>query len=277
VTQLRYERAALPGIGLGYEITGTGDPVVLIHAGVCADFFRPLMAQPALAGRFRLVRYHRAGYGASDRLAGPVSAAQQAEHCRALLRSLGIRRAHLVGHSSGGTIALQIALDEPDLVQSLALLEATLLTAVASGAFVGEALERYHAGDRAGAIDTFMRGVGGPDYRAELDRAIPGAFEQAVLDADTFFGQELTWLRGWQFTAADAARIAAPALVVLGERSHLLGPAFQSRYELLLAWLPNAEPFVLPAANHLLQVQNPAGMAAALAAFAERHPLPPQQ
>ena len=51
-------------------------------------------------------------------------------------------------------------------------------------------------------------------------------------------------------------------------------PTFAERRELLLSWLPNAEPFDLPGATHLLHVQNPAGMAEALAAFFARHPLP---
>jgi pimeloyl-ACP methyl ester carboxylesterase len=43
-----------------------------------------------------------------------------------LLRELAIERAHIVGHSSGGLIALQLALDHPELVRSLALLEPAL-------------------------------------------------------------------------------------------------------------------------------------------------------
>jgi pimeloyl-ACP methyl ester carboxylesterase len=49
-------------------------------------------------------------------MAGRVSIVQQAAHLRALLRHLDIARAHLVGHSSGGNIALQLALDAPTLV-----------------------------------------------------------------------------------------------------------------------------------------------------------------
>jgi pimeloyl-ACP methyl ester carboxylesterase len=61
-----------------------------------------------------------------------------------------------------------------------------------------------------------------------------------------------------------------PVLAVLWEKSQ---PIFAERRELLLAWLPNVEPFVLPAATHLLHVENPRGMAEALAAFYAQHPL----
>ena len=96
---------------------------MLIHAGVCADFFRPLIEQRALTSRYTVLRYHRSGYAGSDRLPDAVSLAQQAQHCRMLMRYLGIERAHVVGHSSSASMALQLAWAAPDAVQSLALPE----------------------------------------------------------------------------------------------------------------------------------------------------------
>ena len=71
-------------------------------------------------------------------------------------------------------------------------------------------------------------------------------------------GQELPALQQWSFTREDAIRITQPALAVLGENT---APTFRERRELLLSWLPNVEPLDLPAATHLLHVQNPDGMA----------------
>jgi pimeloyl-ACP methyl ester carboxylesterase len=186
------------------------------------------------------------------------------------MRHLGIERAHVVGHSSSGNIALQLALDAPDAVHSLALLEPALMSvpsAQTSRAFVGTAIQLYRAGDKAGAVDTFLQGTCGPGYRAVLDQALPGAFDQHVADADTFFGQELPALQQWSFTQEDARRISQPVLAVTGAKSQELDRIWAERQELLLAWLPNVEPFVLPDATHLLQVQNPRGMAEGLAAF----------
>lgn len=276
-------RAKLESIELEYEVRGSGEPVILVHAGVFAHWFKPLMEEPALAGRYRLVRYHRIGYAGSSRVAGPVTIAQQAEHLRSLMRHLGIERAHIVGHSSSGNIALQLALDAPDMVQSLALLEPALIAVAAgpqgTGPVLGSSLqlgpvfERYRAGDKAGAVDAFMRGVGGPAYRTAVDRVLPGAFDQAVADADTFFGQELPAVRQWPFTREGASRITHPVLAVIGAQSKELSPVWSERHELILAWLPKAEPFVLPDANHLLHVQNPRGMAEALVGFFARHPI----
>jgi pimeloyl-ACP methyl ester carboxylesterase len=262
-------RARIGALEIAYEERGAGDPVVLIHAGVCADWFANLLDEPALAGPYRLIRYHRAGYGDSDRIEGPVTVAQLADHCRALLRYLGIDRAHLVGHSSSAVIALQLAMEHPDVVNTLALLETALL-AVPSGPFAGQAMRAYADGDAAAAVDIWMRGVCGPGYRDVFDAVLPGAIDRAAADADTFFGQELPAVRAWSFGPAEARGITQPVLLVVGERSKEVSPAFDERHALLQGWLPSAESFELPAANHLMHVQNPSVLAERLATFFSR-------
>ena len=69
--QRPWDRADLGGVVLEYETRGAGEPVVLVHAGICADWFKPLLEEPALAGRYRLLSYHRVGYAGSSRVAGP--------------------------------------------------------------------------------------------------------------------------------------------------------------------------------------------------------------
>ena len=70
--------------------------------------------------------------------------------------------------------------------------------------------------------------------------------------------QELPAIMQWSFGADEAARINQPALAVLGENSI---PVFRERRDLLLAWLPNVESYVLPGTTHLLQVQSPRPLA----------------
>ena len=271
----RMERAALDGLELEYELRGSGEPVVLIHWGFCSGWAEPLMGEPALADRYRLLSYHRAGFAGSDRIQGPISIAEHAAHCALLMRHLGIERAHVVGHSSSAVIALQLALDFPDAVHTLALMEParpvppTEEQAEFVRDVVAPAVQRYRAGDKAGAVDTFARGVFGSDYRDPMEQGLPGLFEQAVADADAFFAQELPALQQWSFTQEDASRITQPTLAVLGENT---APTFPERLQLLVSWLPNAEPFELPT-THLLHLQNPRGLAEVLASFYARHPL----
>src|SRR5262245_39076111 len=119
----RLQRAVLDDVELAYETRGAGDPVVLVHAGIFSAFSSPLLEQRALTDRHRVISYHRAGCGESGRIIGQMSVAQEAGHCASLMRLLGIARAHIVGHSNSAILALQLALDSPDLVQSLVLIE----------------------------------------------------------------------------------------------------------------------------------------------------------
>jgi pimeloyl-ACP methyl ester carboxylesterase len=95
-----------------------------------------------------------------------------------------------------------------------------------------------------------------------------------VADAHTFLGQELPAVREWSFGWEDASRIAQPVLAVLGAKTGEVAATFGERRKLLLDWLPKVEAFDLPDATHLLHVQDPHGMAEALAAFFARHPIP---
>jgi pimeloyl-ACP methyl ester carboxylesterase len=202
--------------------------------------------------------------------------ADHARHCRLLMRHLGIERAHVVGHSSSATIALQVALDFPDATHTVVSMEAarpipsTELQAEFIRTYIQPAMQRYRAGDRAGAVDTFFRGVFGDGYGPALEEGLPGAFDQAVAEADAFFGQELPALQQWEFTEHDARRTTQPVLLVLGAKST---PTFPERRELLLSWLPNAEPVDLADVRHLLHVERPTAVAEALAGFFARHPL----
>ena len=270
-----WQRATLDGIELEYRTVGAGEPVVLVHAGVFADWFEPLLKEPSLASRYRLVTYHRIGYAGSSHVAGPVSIKEQAAQLRALMASLKIERAHVIGHSSGGNIALQLALDAPERVHSISLLEAAMPVPPGTPGRGGipKAMELYRAGDKAGAVDTFMQAVAGSGYRAVLDRALPQAFAQAVKEADTFFGQELPAIAQWTFTPDDARRIRQPVLVVMGADSRQVSPVWQQRQDALTASLAKAEPFVLDGATHMLHLQNPRGLAERLAAFFADHPL----
>lgn len=269
-------RARAHDVELEYDLEGVGEPVVLIHWGLCASWAEPLMRERALADHYRLLHYHRAGFGGSDRVAGTITFADHAAHCAALMRHLGIERAHVAGHSSSALVALQLALDVPAAVQSLVLMEpARPIPPTESQAefireFVAPALERYRAGDRRGAVETFARGVFGPEYAVRLERGLPGAFQQAVADADAFFGQELPALQSWSFAEEDAARIRQPVLGLRGEHT---APTFPERLDLLVSWLPHAEVRELPGVSHLLHIEDPRAAAECLASFFRRHPI----
>jgi pimeloyl-ACP methyl ester carboxylesterase len=275
------QRMTVNGAGIAFaDRGGDGEPLVLIHGGLVADAFRPLLAQPALAG-YRTILYHRRGYGQSSRFTGSpgsLSTGQQAADCLALLRHLGIDGAHVAGYSYGGAVALQLALDAPRVVRSLALFEPTLPGAVTDPAALevftaalGASFQHYAAGQSAAAVDLFSRAAFGPEYAAHLDRALPAAQETAVRDADAIFAADLAALNQWRFTPAEASRISAPVLSVLHHDPHWVG--FRQTDDVLRSWLPQTESVYLPAASHLLQILSPHDAAEALARVLVRNPL----
>ena len=121
------DRVKTGEVELEYDVVGAGEPVVFIHGAFIADTFRLLLAEPVLVGRYQLILYRRRGYVGSSRVSVPVSVGQQADDCRMLLKHLGVGQAHIVGHSYGGAVALQLALTFPDLAHSLALLEPAMM------------------------------------------------------------------------------------------------------------------------------------------------------
>lgn len=117
--------ASVNGVQLYYEERGSGTPILGIHgAGSSALFWEN--AAERLAELGRVIIYDRRGSGRSER-PEPYEATSVQEHADdalALLRGLGAEPAILVGRSYGGTVALDLALREPDSVLGIALLEA---------------------------------------------------------------------------------------------------------------------------------------------------------
>jgi pimeloyl-ACP methyl ester carboxylesterase len=269
--------AQLDGISLEYEEGGNpnGEPVLLISP-VLADGFLPFFAEAALTDRYRLVRYHKRGWVLSTRTDGAVSVADHVGDATRLLDHLAIGNAHVVGHSSGGAVALQMAVDHPQRVASLGLLEPSLFSVPAADALFKSAqpaFDAYAAGRHADALAMFMTGVSGlawDECSALLETRMPGSVAQTIKDAETFFGVELPALVQWVFNAEVAKKIGCPALSVRGSNTQKLWVEVDER---LRTWLRQVEACTVDGAGHLLQLQKPAPVARALAEFFNRHPI----
>jgi pimeloyl-ACP methyl ester carboxylesterase len=273
-TQQQAELAHINGTHLEIRERGSGEPVVFVH-GAMGDECAAAVQEPSLINHYRVIDYHRRGYGRSEIPIMSVSVAEQVDDLSTILRYLGIKKAHLVGQSYGGVILLQMALDHPEVVQSLALLEAALPADFSKSpeflSVVEKAGTHYQAGDKESAMQTFGEGVAGTDYRSRFDQTLPpGYFERWVAAADTVFQSDLPGIGVWQFGQAEAARITQPVLNMRGDKT----PAnFRASFENLAAWLPQAENFIVPDSSHAMLQLQPKVVTERLHSFLMRHPL----
>jgi pimeloyl-ACP methyl ester carboxylesterase len=192
-----------------------------------------------------VIRPIRPGYGHSPAPSEPASIAAQARRCGALLRRLGVTRAHWVGHSSSCCVGLQLVLDDPGLVASLILFEPAKPSGrqreAAASSYAGPALAAAAQGDVARAFDVFLRGVGGDGYRKVLRAR---------------FGDE--------------GLVAAPALLLCGAESR---PWFRENVAILAGMLPDARTQTLPELDHLAPLTHPANLDSTIGQFVG-HPAP---
>lgn len=173
-----------------YAVAGpAGAPVVLLLHGLgsCADDWAPQIA--ALAPRYRVLAVDLPGHHRSARPRGAPSVARMAADVEALLDRLAIPRAHVVGLSLGGCVALALALHAPARVRSLVLINS-------------------FAHLRSRGLRGVVRGVG----RAVLAAVAPMSTVAAYVAREAFPHAEQASLR-----KAAAARLAA------NPRRHYLG------------------------------------------------------
>lgn len=255
---------------LAYESHGTGEPIVFIHGALMAKTFETLVRDPALAP-YRRITYHRRGYGKSPHVDHGMTFAEHAADCATLLRELGIERAHIVGHSFGGSVALQLALDTPAVVATLTVMEPVLFvgaTAAGYRAAIADNHRRYREAGALVAVDEFLDPRFGPGWRNRIDPALP---VEAVENAGFCFEHEMP--AAVPVSERDLPRIGHPVLAVLGEYSNALWARFGETYDVLLSSLPDVRGVVLPRATHALQLENPADVATAIADHVARHPI----
>jgi 3-oxoadipate enol-lactonase len=107
-------------VRIAYEVRGTGEPVLMIH-GLGYDRFGWGPAPDLLAEELEVVLFDNRGVGESDAPVGPYSAPMLAADALAVLDSLGLERAHVVGTSLGGMVAQELVLAHPERVTKLVL------------------------------------------------------------------------------------------------------------------------------------------------------------
>jgi 3-oxoadipate enol-lactonase len=208
------------GEALWFETAGTGQPLVLAHGlgGNAVVWFQQV---PYFAGRYQVITWDQRGFGRSSNHAGDAGPRTSVTDQLALLDHLGIEKAHLVGQSLGGWVALGAALHNPDRVRSLVLSSSTagvpqrrlppFDTAPVRAAHGPRPLGIHPAiGDRLPVADR---------ARAYLYQTL-STFGQRPSDAEF-----ATMLAGFTHPAAAFEGFDTPTLFVCGSRDPVMTPA----------------------------------------------------
>jgi pimeloyl-ACP methyl ester carboxylesterase len=257
-------RTLIGGAEVAYtDSGGDGEPLLLMHGGGLADWMTPLAAE--LRGH-RVIRLVRAGYTGGP-LPDGLTIADHARHAATLLRRLDAAPAHVVAHSSGSVIALQLAVDDPSCVRTLCLLEPPLVDALADpsdvdalhaafGPVMGAAMAATARGDHAAAFDAFMPLVCGPHYREVMDDVLGAAVvDDAARHSGPFFTSETPAVGAWSFDPA----VARPVVLVQGADSP---PPVHRLIAHLAGLLPQATIETVENAGHMMPLTAPAALAA---------------
>jgi 3-oxoadipate enol-lactonase len=250
---------------INYVITGAGPAVVLIH-GWALNLREWDDQIAALAPHYRVVAYDRRGYGRSTGFADPSA---DPGDLRALLDSLGIRSAVLVGHSAGADVAIRFAAAMPDRVDALVLYgggepdDFPVPPPPGPGFAVVKQVARQYGLDsmfhmiaalpffqpgphRSAAIaarfDTIIAGYSGRDLLE--DHPESGAFPPAQCEA----------MRQWPM----------PTLFISGAHERA---RWQLVTDSLVRWMPDARKVIIPGGGHGVHIDEPERFDAALLAF----------
>src|SRR5512133_868720 len=117
--------ADVNGLKMYYEIHGKGQPLVLVHGGLSATGTSFGKLLPGLAATRQVIPVELQAHGHTADIDRPLSYPQMADDVAALLQQIGIEKADFFGYSVGGAVALQLAIERPDLVRKLVLAAVT--------------------------------------------------------------------------------------------------------------------------------------------------------
>lgn len=252
--------AEVNGTRLYYEVAGDGHPLVLIH-GFSLDTRMWDDQFEVFARDYKVVRYDIRGYGKS---AVPgKDGYYHADDLKALLVHLGIDRAHILGLSLGGAIALEFALAYPGMTHTLILVDSVLWG--------------HNWSEESSKRDGALWAVGNVEGARSLWLAHP-LFAPAMQNSSVAprLTQIVTDYSGWSWVNNDPgllpdpvaahrlSEIGAPTLIIMGE--HDL-PDYHAIADTLQEQIPNARTVILPAVGHMSNMEDPEGFNQAVLSF----------
>ncbi len=261
------------GFSQYYELHGDpGFPPMLLVSGL-GGVGASWGPQPGLlSGDFHLIVPDQRGTGRTDRAVDGYTTHQLADDMAALVGDLGVGPVHVVGSSTGGAIAQQMALHHPDLVQSL-----TIASSFARfDAYMRRQFEvrRTMAAewDRANMFAGYSLFLFSPrftrDHPERVQEWIDRAAGTPVRPEDQAIALSRIAMIENHDCLADLPRIDRPTLVLCAEHNHCTPLPLS---EEIAAAIPNAALVVIRDAGELVELEKPQEFAAVVRDFARRN------
>ena len=244
--------AKVNGTSLYYEVSGKGPPLVLISGGGTLDRRAWDDQFKAFAKSYQVIRYDIRGLGKSARPLEPFS---HSHDLYALLTHLAIKKAHILGLSFAGAIAIDFALDHPDMVDHLILAATGTSSDAKAKANIDGIMSLSAMAKKDGLERTIQFIVDLPFFISPQNRSAREKLRQIYLDNRYTFAAEFPQVLLWQPTTPPAgerlAEIRAPVLILEAENDH---PAYKEITAKLAAGITGAKKVLVPGSAHLINL-----------------------
>jgi 3-oxoadipate enol-lactonase len=264
------ERARINQVELAYQLRGKGDPIVMIH-GAQGDqsMFNDLAAH--FANSYRVLTFDQRCSGLSEKPDADFTIATLADDTAALMDHLGFTRAHIIGVSMGGMIALEFVLRHPNKARSVVLGCTTpggpKAMRIGGSAFTNAySATPMSAEERGRALAEAAFTKGYIERHPEIIPAMIEARRQRPIDPAALGHRLKAALAHNVYDRLDA--IKTPVLVITGKDDALIS---WENSRLLADNIPRAEFVLLEPAGHCFWLEQPAESFQAIGRFLQAH------
>ena len=267
-SRLSQGMAHVNGTSLYYETKGKGFPIVFVSGGGILDRRGWDKQFETFAKHYRVIRYDVRGIGKSARPQGPFS---HSEDLYALLGFLKIKRVHVAGLSVGGAIAIDFALEHPDVVDHL-ILAASGLSSDAKSETNLQSLIAIAGLAKANGIEHVIQlTLDAPFVLSKDNTAAREKVRQIYLDNKDVFAAGFPIYVLWQPIQPPPedrlASIRARTLIIRGDRDN---PAYAAMTDKISKGIPQATTIVIPGGTHFLNLEKPLEFNQAVLRFLRR-------
>jgi pimeloyl-ACP methyl ester carboxylesterase len=248
--------ADVNGLHLYYETYGSGAPLVLLHGGMLTIDLNFASLIPTLAQTHTVIGVEMQGHGRTANIDREITYANLATDIVALLDYLGIERAAVLGHSMGGGVALELAVNHPDRVSAIVPISASV----------------SKDGMHPDLLDPSTFETSSIMPTAQDFAAFKGAYERLSPHPEQFdaFLMSLSGMdsdfAGW--TDEQLAGISCPVLIVQGDNDFTT----VAHAGVMLAKIPNSTLAVIPATTHMQVTRRDTILLPVLEQFFAAHP-----